>query len=106
MTFPFDPSWLLAFAALVRATAWLFVAPPFNTRMIPATVKVGIAAALALAGDPARAHGGIWRTCRHRSSSVALVTQAIVGFALGLLTVLLDQRDASRGSLVDLFAGF
>ena len=42
MTFTFDPILLTAFAlALVRAAAWIFVSPPFNTRMIPATVKAG-----------------------------------------------------------------
>jgi len=35
--------------ALVRASAWVVIAPPFNNRMIPAQVKVGVSAALALA---------------------------------------------------------
>ena len=53
MKFTFDPVLLTAFAlALVRAAAWLFVSPPFNTRMIPTSVKAGIAAALALAATP------------------------------------------------------
>ena len=54
MTFTFDPVLLTAFAlALVRAAAWIFVSPPFNTRMIPTTVKAGIAAAsLALCAAP------------------------------------------------------
>jgi flagellar biosynthetic protein FliR len=34
--------------AVVRTTAWLAVAPPFNTRMVPATAKVGLAVALAV----------------------------------------------------------
>jgi flagellar biosynthesis protein FliR len=53
LTFQFDPVLLMAFAlALVRATAWLFFSPPFNTRMIPSVVKAGIAATLALCAAP------------------------------------------------------
>ncbi|MCL6641509.1 MAG: flagellar biosynthetic protein FliR, partial [Candidatus Rokubacteria bacterium] len=53
MTFTWDPALVSAFAlALVRASAWLFVSPPFNTRIVPIPVKAGIAAALALAAAP------------------------------------------------------
>ncbi len=53
MQFTVDPAILIAFSlALVRAAAWLFVSPPFNTRMIPTVVKVGIAAALAACAAP------------------------------------------------------
>ena len=106
MTFPIDPVVLTAFVlALVRAAAWLFVSPPFNTRMIPITVKAGIAAALALAAAPHIAEPGA--PARHRRrSSPRCVTQALVGFTLGMFTMLLVNALQAAGSLVDLFAGF
>ena len=38
--------------AVVRTAAWLVVAPPFNTRMVPVTAKVGLAVALAVPVAP------------------------------------------------------
>jgi len=80
--FSFDPLVLTAFAlTLVRATAWLFVSPPFNTRMIPITVKVGVSASLALAAAPIVAKQPL--PVETTDFLGALLTQALVGFALG-----------------------
>ncbi len=105
MTIPINPVMVTAFVlALVRATAWLFISPPFNTRMIPVTVKAGIAAALALAAtshitNPAMPNDtGAFIT--------ALVVQALVGFTLGMFTLLLVNALSAAGQFVDLFAGF
>jgi flagellar biosynthetic protein FliR len=101
-----DPIALTAFAlALVRATAWLFAAPPFNTRMVPTTVKVGIAAALALAAIPHVSTAGLADMSTAEFLG-ALVTQAMIGLALGFLTVVLVNAIQAAGALVDLFAGF
>ena len=105
MTIPINPVVVTAFVlALVRASAWLFVAPPFNTRMIPNTVKAGVAASLALAA----AH--------HITNPVlptdtgafitSLLVQALVGFTLGMFTLLLVNALQAAGQFVDLFAGF
>jgi len=105
MTVPIDPLVVTAFVlALVRAAAWLFVAPPFNTRTIPTTVKAGIAAALALAAAqhitnptlPTNTAGFV----------AALLVQALVGVTLGMFTMLLVNALQAAGSFVDLFAGF
>jgi flagellar biosynthesis protein FliR len=105
VTFTFDPILLTAFAlALVRATAWLFVSPPFNTRMIPTTVKVGISAALALAAAPHLVGPDI--PLETGPFIAALITNALVGITLGLFTMILVNALQAAGALVDLFAGF
>ncbi len=105
MTINFDPVLLTAFAlALVRAAAWLFVSPPFNTKMIPTTIKAGVAAALALAAAPHIASPDI--PLDTGGFIVALVTQALVGVTLGLFTMILVNSLQAAGALVDLFAGF
>jgi flagellar biosynthetic protein FliR len=105
VTFRFDPATAVAFAlALVRATAWIFISPPFNTRVVPTAVKVGLAAALALAAAP---HVDGESVSLGMAPFVgALVTSAVVGVALGMITLLLVNAIATAGSLVDLFAGY
>jgi flagellar biosynthetic protein FliR len=105
MTIPIDPVAITAFVlALVRATTWLFVSPPFNTRMIPVTVKAGIAASLALAATTHIANP----TMPNDTASfiAALLVQALVGFTLGMFTMLLVNALQAAGQFVDLFAGF
>jgi flagellar biosynthesis protein FliR len=105
VSFTLDPVLLTAFAlALVRAAAWLFVSPPFNTRMIPVSVKVGISAALALAAAPHLAGPDI--PLDTGGFLGALVTQAFVGITLGMFTMILVNALQAAGALVDLFAGF
>jgi flagellar biosynthetic protein FliR len=101
----FDPVLVTAFAlALVRATAWLFISPPFNTRTVPTAVKAGLAAALALAAAP---HVKDTHVSLATAPFIgALVTQAVVGVALGMLTLMLVNAISTAGSLVDIFAGY
>ena len=105
MVVPIDPLVVTAFVlALVRATAWLFVSPPFNTRTIPTTVKAGIAAALALA---AAHHITNPQLPTNTSAFIAaLLVQVLVGVTLGMFTMLLVNALQAAGSFVDLFAGF
>jgi flagellar biosynthetic protein FliR len=101
----FDPILMTAFfLALVRATAWIFSSPPFNSNMIPTAVKAGIAAALALAIAP---------HIKDPSLSLdtapfigALLSQVLIGLSLGMLTQLLFGAISAGGSLIDLFAGY
>jgi flagellar biosynthetic protein FliR len=105
MTVPIDPVVVTAFVlALVRASAWLFVAPPFNTRTIPTTVKVGIAAALALAGAH-HIHNPALPTDT-APFIISLLVQVLVGVTLGMFTMLLVNALQAAGAFVDLFAGF
>jgi len=104
-TIPINPVLISAFVlALVRAAAWLFVSPPFNTRMIPVTVKAGVAAALAL-GRPATISNPVLPTDTG-AFIAALLVQALVGFTLGMFTMLLVNALQAAGQFVDLFAGF
>lgn len=105
MKIAFDPELVSAFAlALVRASAWLFVVPPFNTRVVPTSVKAGAAAALALASAPHIADAQL--SLAAGPFIGALLMQALTGFALGMVTQLLFHAIQAAGGLVDLFAGF
>jgi flagellar biosynthetic protein FliR len=105
VTIRFDPFIVTAFLlALTRATAWLFISPPFNTRLVPVGVKTGLAAALALAAAPHIAD-------THMSLATApfvgaLLTQVVVGVTLGMLTLILVNALTAAGSLIDIFAGY
>jgi flagellar biosynthetic protein FliR len=105
VTIDVDPVLLTAFAiALVRASAWLFIAPPFNTRIVPIPVKAGVAAALALTAAPHIADPGLVGSTGEFVGM--LVVQAFIGVAFGLLTLLLFSAAQAAGSLIDHFAGF
>ncbi|MFN8034877.1 MAG: flagellar biosynthetic protein FliR [Acidimicrobiia bacterium] len=105
MQFQVDAAVLTGFVlALVRASAWIFFAPPFNNRAIPARVKAGIAAALALAIAPMLAEQGVG--LGNGEFFGALVTQLVVGFGLAFVTQLLVAALQAAGSLIDMFAGF
>jgi flagellar biosynthetic protein FliR len=90
--------------AAVRSGAWLAVAPPFNSRMVPAQVKALLSVALALPVAPSlaasapKAAGGEF--------FLAIVEQVVVGGGLGFLTQLFFAAVQSAGSLIDLFGGF
>ena len=104
-TIPINPVVISAFVlALVRAAAWLFISPPFNTRMIPVTVKAGISAALALGAPSHIANPALPNDTG--AFIAALLVQALVGFTLGMFTLLLVNALQAAGQFVDLFAGF
>ena len=90
--------------AVVRTTAWLAVAPPFNTRMVPATAKVGLAVALAVPIAPRLAPTAPPPEVAPLVAAVLL--QVGVGLALGFVVQLLFAAVQAAGELVDLFAGF
>ena len=90
--------------AIVRTAAWLTVAPPFNTRMVPAPAKVGLAIALAIPVAPKVAQSA------PPPEVVPLVTatllQIAVGLSLGFLVQIVFAAVQAAGELIDLFAGF
>jgi flagellar biosynthetic protein FliR len=90
--------------ATVRASAWLLVCPPFNSRLIPAPVKALLALALALPvtaqlrGDPP--------PLQTSALLVSAAEQVAVGAALGFITLLLFAAVQAAGDLIDVFGGF
>jgi flagellar biosynthetic protein FliR len=106
VTIPIDPLLVTGFVlALVRCAAWLFIAPPFNTRLVPISVKAGLAAALALAAAPHAAASGEL-SMETGPFVAALLTQALVGFSMGMIMLILFQAVQAAGALVDTFAGY
>lgn len=105
MSFDVPTAQLVAFLlAGVRAAAWLVVVPPFNTRAIPAQVKVALAMGLALPVTPQLA-------AHAPSTDVAPLVQAVAmqvaaGLALGVVVLVLVAAVETAGSLIDLFGGF
>lgn len=89
---------------VVRASAWLVLLPPFNTRAIPTVVKVGLAAALALPAAPRLAASP--PSMDIPSLIVAVLLQVAMGLALGFITMMALSAVQAAGSLIDLFAGF
>lgn len=89
---------------LIRATVFVFIAPPFNTPSIPISVKVGLAAALSLAIAPTVPRDAL--SLDTAPFIGAMVTQAVVGLAMALTMVMLMAAVQSAGSIIDVFAGF
>ena len=90
--------------ALVRAAAWLFIAPPFAGRNIPTQVKVGLAAALALVVGPQIAEFS--PPLEVVPLMGAAVMQVAAGVALGYMGVILFGAVQAAGGLIDAFSGF
>lgn len=96
---------VLAFLlASVRIVAWMAVVPPFSSRSVPAMAKVVLSLGLALAVAPAMADATI--PVDAVGLVVTVVTQALIGLAMGFLTSVLFSAIAAAGSLVDVFGGF
>ena len=90
--------------AVVRAAAWLAVAPPFNTRMVPAPAKVAFAVALAIPVTPQVALYA--PEPEVGPLIVATLVQIGAGLALGFVTQMIFAAVQAAGELIDLFAGF
>ena len=90
--------------AMVRAAAWVFVCPPFGNRTVPTTVKVGLAAALALVVGPRLAEQAV--PLEAGPLLTAAVLQVGAGLALGFLGVVLFATFSFAGGLIDLVSGY
>jgi flagellar biosynthetic protein FliR len=88
----------------IRVSAWLAVAPPFNTRAIPNMVKVALALALAMAIGPNMASQS--PPPELFPILTAVLFQVIVGLTLGFLAQLLFSAVKAAGELIDLASGF
>jgi len=100
------PSYIAFLLAMVRAGAWVAVAPPFNHRSIPVTVRAIIAAALALAMVPVLKPQLAGTSYDTPTLIGALAVQVLAGVGLGLVVAILMSAVTSAGSLIDLFGGF
>ncbi len=90
--------------ASVRVVAWLAVVPPFASRGIPAMAKVVLALGLSLAMAPTLATQDLPSTTP--GLLLATASQALIGLAMGFVTMLLFSAIAAAGALIDLFGGF
>ncbi len=89
--------------ASVRIVAWLALVPPFSTRAVPAMAKVILSLGLAFAVSPT-IDGGI--PTGVLPLILAVITQVLIGSAMGFVTFLLFNAISSAGALVDTFGGF
>jgi flagellar biosynthetic protein FliR len=89
--------------ALVRASAWLTVAPPFGTRTVPVRVKVALAVAIALAVAPQLPARVPLDTAGFLE---AVLLQTLLGLVLGFVALVLLSSVQAAGSLIDLAGGF
>lgn len=104
MTLEVAPYWLTAFLmATVRSAAWLFVVPPFATRMIPNTVKAGLSASLGFYAAPHLVDDRI--PMEVGPLIMAGGFQVLLGISLGFLVQLLFQAVQSAGEFIDVFGG-
>jgi flagellar biosynthetic protein FliR len=88
----------------VRIIAWLAIVPPFAGRSIPTAAKVVLSLGLAFAVVPSVEDGSI--PTGTGELLITVVTQVVVGSALGLVTYILLAAVATAGSLIDTFGGF
>ncbi|WP_341923923.1 flagellar biosynthetic protein FliR [Nocardioides psychrotolerans] len=103
LTFAGEP--LVAFLlASVRVVAWLAVVPPFSSRAVPAMAKVVLALGLCFAVAPLLAESEI--PLDVPGLVLTVLTQALIGTAMGFVTSMLLGAIAAAGSLVDVFGGF
>ena len=106
MTITANPELLVGFLlALVRASCWLVLVPPFGTRTIPAPVKIGLAGALSLPVAETVA-----KTVPSLDQPAALIgavaMQVAIGLSLGFVVYLMFSAVQAAGELIDLFGGF
>jgi flagellar biosynthetic protein FliR len=105
MTLALSTDLVLGFVlAVVRASAWLVVSPPFNTRMFPTQAKIAFAVALALPVTPQVAAAA--PSPEVGPLIVATLLQVGAGLTLGFFTQLIFAAVQAAGELIDLFAGF
>src|SRR3954468_22469902 len=97
-----------ALAALLlgtaRATGFVLLSPPFNTRSIPAPVKGALALALSVALQSRIAPEMPDPTAGFLV--VGAITEVVIGAALGFVVQVLFAAVQYAGDLIDLTGGF
>lgn len=105
MNIPVDLGWLeAALLAVVRATAFIVIAPPFSYNAIPLRIKgmLALGLGLAMAGRVGVGH----EVSGTGAFVVAVLLEIVTGAALGFLVYLVFAAVQSAGALIDLFGGF
>ncbi len=96
---------LIAFLlASVRIVSWLVVVQPFSSRSVPTMAKVVLSLGLAFAIAPSLAGSQI--PLDAVGLLMTVLTQVLLGTAMGFVTSLLFHTVAAAGALVDVFGGF
>jgi flagellar biosynthesis protein FliR len=90
--------------ASLRITAWIALAPPFNTTALPTMVKGVLGLGLAFAIEPTLAQGRLPETTPQLI--VVAVVQVLIGAAMGFVTQLLIAAISTAGAMLDTFGGF
>ena len=104
MTLPFSPAYAIAFVlALVRASAWVVICPPFANKSIPAMAKIGISLGIAVEAAVTLQHESLPSSDSQILAQV--LVQASIGFVLGFVVSLFVTAVVAAGSLIDLFSG-
>ncbi|MEV4707763.1 flagellar biosynthetic protein FliR [Actinoplanes sp. NPDC049316] len=95
---------IAVFLGAARAGAWLMLCPPFNSRLIPAQVKVLLSIGIALPMAPYLTASV--PSLETSAIIAATVLQVFVGAALGFITFVLFAAVQAAGDLLDVFGGF
>lgn len=89
---------------MLRITAWIVIAPPFNHGGIPARTKALLALAVSLAVAPAADTSQV--SLEPGPLLAAALSQVLLGASLGFLCFLVFAAVQTAGNLIDLFGGF
>ena len=87
-----------------RTGAFLMISPPFNSRLIPGTVKALLSIGLTLPMAPYLR--GTLPSLETSDLIFSVALQVFVGAGLGFVTALLFAALQAAGDLIDLFGGF
>jgi flagellar biosynthetic protein FliR len=87
-----------------RTGAWIMISPPFNSRLIPGTVKALISVALTLPLFPYLR--GTVPSLETGDLVACAALQVFVGAGLGFLTAMFFAALQAAGDLLDVFGGF
>jgi flagellar biosynthetic protein FliR len=87
-----------------RTGAWLMICPPFNSRLIPGTVKALLSIGLTLPLAPYLR--GTVPSLETSDLVFSAAMQVFIGAGLGFITAVLFAALQAAGDLLDLFGGF
>lgn len=104
MTLEIAPFLLTGFLlASVRAAAFLLIAPPFNSNLIPRKVKAGLSVSLGIVAAPQMAAAEV--PIEVGPLINAGFFQVVLGVSLGFMVLLLMSAIRSAGEMIDVFGG-
>ena len=87
-----------------RTGAWMMMCPPFNSRLIPGTVKALLSIGLTLPMFPYLR--GTLPSLQTSDIIFSILIQVFVGAGLGFITALLFAALQAAGDMIDVFGGF